>query len=47
MAGWPIDFAAFVNRLDGIPYLLDGLTSAAVQGAPVMVEEFDIGPARR
>ena len=32
MAGWPIDFAAFVNRLDGIPYLLDGLTSAAVQG---------------
>jgi transcriptional regulator with XRE-family HTH domain len=42
MAGWPIDFAAFVNRLDGIPYLLDGLTSAAVQGAPVIVEEFEI-----
>lgn len=46
MAGWPIDFAAFVNRLDGIPYLLDGLTSAAVQGAPVMVEEFEIAVPR-
>jgi transcriptional regulator with XRE-family HTH domain len=42
MTAWPIDFAAFVNRLDGLPYLLDGLTSAAVQGAPVMVEEFEI-----
>jgi transcriptional regulator with XRE-family HTH domain len=24
MAGWPIDFTAFVSRLDGLPYLLDG-----------------------
>lgn len=46
MAGWPIDFAAFVNRLNGIPYLLDGLTSAAVQGAPVVVEEFEFAVPR-
>ncbi len=46
MTGWRIDFAAFVNRLNGIPYLLDGLTSAAVQGAPVMVEEFEIAVPR-
>ena len=46
MAGWTIDFAAFVDRLDGLPYLLDGLTSAAVQGAPVIVEEFEIAVPR-
>jgi transcriptional regulator with XRE-family HTH domain len=46
MKEWPIDFTAFVSRLDGIPYLLDGLTSAAVQGAPVIVEEFEIAVPR-
>ncbi len=46
IADWPIDFAAFVNRFDGIPYLLDGLTSAAVQGAPVLVEEFEMAVPR-
>jgi transcriptional regulator with XRE-family HTH domain len=44
--GWPIDFTAFVSRLDGIPYLLDGLTSAAIQGAPVIVEEFEMAVSR-
>jgi transcriptional regulator with XRE-family HTH domain len=43
---WPIDFEALVTRLDGIPYLLDGLTAAAVQGAPVRVEEFEIAVPR-
>jgi transcriptional regulator with XRE-family HTH domain len=46
MKEWPFDFAALVSRLDGIPYLLDGLTSAAVQGAPVMVEEFEFAVPR-
>jgi hypothetical protein len=42
IAAWPFDFGALVSRLDGIPYLLDGLTAAAVQGAPVINEEFQI-----
>lgn len=46
IAGWPIDFAAFIDRFNGLPYLLDGLTSAAVQGAPVMVEEFEMAVPR-
>jgi transcriptional regulator with XRE-family HTH domain len=46
MAAWPIDFTAFVSQLDGFPYLLDGLTSAAVQGAPVIVEEFEMAVPR-
>jgi transcriptional regulator with XRE-family HTH domain len=43
---WPVDFPAYVTLLDGIPYLLDGLTAAAVQGVPVMVEEFEIAMPR-
>jgi transcriptional regulator with XRE-family HTH domain len=46
MQEWPFDFAALVSRLDGIPYLLDGLTSAAVQGAPVKAEEFEFAVPR-
>lgn len=43
---WQIEFEAMVTRFDGIPYLLDGLTAAAVQGAPVMVEAFEIAVPR-
>jgi transcriptional regulator with XRE-family HTH domain len=43
---WPFSFTQFVSRLDGIPYLLDGLTAAAVQGAPVRVEEVEIAVPR-
>jgi transcriptional regulator with XRE-family HTH domain len=43
---WPLDFEALVTRLDGIPYLLDGLLAAAVQGAPVRVTEFEIAVPR-
>lgn len=43
---WPIEFTPFVTRFDGIPYLLDGLIAAAVQGAPVRVEEFEIAVPR-
>jgi transcriptional regulator with XRE-family HTH domain len=43
---WPVDFSALVSRFDGIPYLLDGLAAAAVQGAPVIVEEFEIAVPR-
>jgi transcriptional regulator with XRE-family HTH domain len=39
---WPIEFEALVTRFDGIPYLLDGLAAAAVQGVPVVVPEFEI-----
>jgi transcriptional regulator with XRE-family HTH domain len=42
IAAWPLDFGALVCRLDGIRYLLDGLTAAAVQGAPVVNDEFQI-----
>jgi transcriptional regulator with XRE-family HTH domain len=42
IAAWPLDFGALVSRLDGVPYLLDGLTAAAVQGAPVVNDEFQI-----
>jgi transcriptional regulator with XRE-family HTH domain len=43
---WPFSFTQFVSRLDGIPYLLDGLTAAAVQGAPVKVEAVEIAVPR-
>src|SRR5271154_808848 len=43
---WPVDFPAYVSILDGLLYLLDGLTSAAVQGVPVIVEEFEIAIPR-
>jgi transcriptional regulator with XRE-family HTH domain len=43
---WPFSFTRFVSRLDGIPYLLDGLTAAAVQGAPVKVEVVEIAVPR-
>jgi transcriptional regulator with XRE-family HTH domain len=43
---WPVDFPAYVTIFDGLPYLLDGLTSAAVQGVPVRVEEFEIAIPR-
>lgn len=43
---WPVGFETLVTRLDGIRYLLDGLTAAAVQGAPVLVEELEIAIAR-
>lgn len=43
---WQIEFEALVSRFEGIPYLLDGLTAAAVQGAPVMVEAFEIAVPR-
>jgi transcriptional regulator with XRE-family HTH domain len=42
VAAWPLEFGALVSRLDGVPYLLDGLTAAAVQGAPVVNDEFQI-----
>jgi transcriptional regulator with XRE-family HTH domain len=43
---WPFGFSRLVSRLDGIPYLLDGLTAAAVQGVPVQVEELQIAVPR-
>src|SRR5580704_13718394 len=43
---WPFSFTQFVSRLDGIPYLLDGLTAAAIQGAPVKVETVEIAVPR-
>ncbi|MBV9447392.1 MAG: helix-turn-helix transcriptional regulator [Streptosporangiaceae bacterium] len=43
---WPVDFVSFISRLDGIPYMLDGLTAAALQGAPVKVEEIEIAVPR-
>lgn len=43
---WQIEFETLVTRFDGIPYLLDGLTAAAVQGAPVKVEAFEIAVPR-
>lgn len=42
MAGWPADITAFIRRFDGLPYLIGGLASAALQGAPVLVDEVDI-----
>ena len=46
IATWPFDFGPLVSRLDGIPYLLDGLTAAAVQGAPVLCQELEIALPR-
>jgi len=43
---WPFSFTQFVSRLDGIPYLLDGLTAAAIQGAPIKVEAVEIAVLR-
>ena len=43
---WPVDFAGFVTILDGIHYQLDGLAAAAVQGAPVIVDEYEIAIPR-
>jgi transcriptional regulator with XRE-family HTH domain len=46
IAEWPFDFGPLISRLDGISYLLDGLTAAAVQGAPVLCEELEIALPR-
>jgi transcriptional regulator with XRE-family HTH domain len=46
VVAWPFDFGPMVSRLDGIPYLLDGLTAAALQGAPVLCEELEIALPR-
>jgi transcriptional regulator with XRE-family HTH domain len=42
MAGWPADFPYIIRRFDGLPYLVGGLAAAALQGAPVAVEEVEI-----
>jgi transcriptional regulator with XRE-family HTH domain len=42
IAGWPTDITALIRRFDGLPYLIGGLASAALQGAPVLVDEVDI-----
>lgn len=42
MVGWPADFPFFIRRFDGLPYLVGGLAAAALQGAPVVVEEVEI-----
>jgi transcriptional regulator with XRE-family HTH domain len=42
MAGWPADFPFIIRRFDGLPYLVGGLAAAALQGAPVVVEEVEL-----
>jgi transcriptional regulator with XRE-family HTH domain len=42
MAGWPADLPFIIRRFDGLPYLVAGLAAAALQGAPVPVEEVEI-----
>jgi hypothetical protein len=42
MADWPADFPFIIRRLEGLPYVVGGLAAAALQGAPVPVEEIEI-----
>ena len=42
MATWPADVPFFIRRFSDYPYLVDGLTSAAFQGAPVKIRQFEI-----
>jgi transcriptional regulator with XRE-family HTH domain len=46
MRAWEISVTGFVASLEDVPYLLDGLIAAAVQGAPVPVREFEIAVPR-
>lgn len=46
IAGWEIEFAPFVSWFAETPYLADGLTAAALQGAPVPVSVFEMAVPR-
>jgi hydroxypyruvate isomerase len=43
---WPTDVTAYLTYLDGIPYLVDGMAAAAMQGVPVPVEALAIAVPR-
>jgi transcriptional regulator with XRE-family HTH domain len=46
MAGWTFEFTSFVSWFAEVPYLVDGLLAAALQGAPVPVTCFEIAVPR-
>jgi transcriptional regulator with XRE-family HTH domain len=46
IAQWDIDFTAFVTLFQRIPYVMDGLMAASLQGAPVPVGAFEVAVPR-
>lgn len=42
VAGWTPDAAAYFSLFDGIPFVVEGVAAAALQGVPVPVESLDI-----
>jgi hypothetical protein len=42
VSGWAADAAAYFTLLDGVPFIVEGLAAAALQGAPVPVDALAI-----
>lgn len=40
--GWEIDAAAYFSLLNGVPFIVEGMAAAALQGVPAQVETLEI-----